>query len=153
MVKIAIEDPRRADVAALLAALDAHLDALYPPHSCQRLDLEALTRPEVTLLVAREATTAHGCGALVAGDGWGEIKRMMVAPAARGRGMGRAILRRLEAQARALGLPCLRLETGVSQPEALALYRAAGFDTRPPFAGYAPDPLSLFMEKALEPAT
>jgi putative acetyltransferase len=41
------------------------------------------------------------------------------------------------------------LETGVSQPEAIALYRRAGFRDCPPFASYKPDPLSLFMMKKL----
>jgi putative acetyltransferase len=43
----------------------------------------------------------------------------------------------------------LRLETGIHQPEALGLYRAAGFVERGPFGPYRPDPLSVFMEKPL----
>jgi putative acetyltransferase len=41
------------------------------------------------------------------------------------------------------------LETGVLQPDAIALYRGQGFRDRGPFGSYAPDPLSVFMEKAL----
>lgn len=149
MKRVIVDDPRRPECVRLLQALDAHLDRLYPPESCHRLDIESLTRPEVTFVTAREDDALSGCGALVASGGWGEVKRMMVDPAARGRGIGRALLRRLEAEALARGLAGLRLETGIHQPEAIALYRSAGFTERPPYAGYFADPLSLFMEKAL----
>lgn len=74
---------------------------------------------------------------------------MFVLPAARGLKLGARILRTLEDDARQRGLRCLRLETGIHQPEAIGLYRAAGFVERPPFGEYAPDPLSLFMGKPL----
>lgn len=48
-----------------------------------------------------------------------------------------------------LGLTAIRLETGISQPEAIGLYRKAGFVEIEAFAPYRPDPLSMFMEKAL----
>ena len=82
-------------------------------------------------------------------DGWAEIKRMFVSPAARGRKVGRLLLERLEAIARQKGITALRLETGIRQPEALALYRSAGFQEIEPFGDYRPDPLSLFMEKTI----
>ena len=47
------------------------------------------------------------------------------------------------------GMTALRLETGTQQPEALALYRSAGFTEIGPFGDYRADPLSLFMEKRL----
>ena len=65
------------------------------------------------------------------------------------RQIGRRILDRIEAEARAERLTCLRLETGIHQPEALALYRSAGYAERGAFGAYAPDPLSVFMEKIL----
>jgi putative acetyltransferase len=55
----------------------------------------------------------------------------------------------VEAEARREGLECLRLETGIHQPEALGLYRSAGYREREPFGDYARDPLSVFMEKRL----
>ena len=48
-----------------------------------------------------------------------------------------------------IGLPALRLETGVRQPAALRLYERAGYARRGPFGGYPDDPLSVFMEKLL----
>jgi len=103
----------------------------------------------VRFFVARLDGEAVGCGALRIAHGYGELKRMYVAPAARGHRIGRRILDRIEAAARAEGLACLRLETGIYQPEALALYRSAGYAERDAFGAYAPDPLSVFMEKIL----
>ena len=70
-------------------------------------------------------------------------------PRARGLGLGRRLLAELEAQARGERLTLLRLETGIHQPEALGLFRATGFREITAFGDYAPDPLSVFMEKAL----
>jgi putative acetyltransferase len=53
----------------------------------------------------------------------------------------------LEAAATAEGTRVLRLETGVRQPESLALYRRHGYTERGPFGGYERDPLSTFFEK------
>jgi GNAT superfamily N-acetyltransferase len=81
-----------------------------------------------------------------------EIKRMYVVPNARGRGIGYRILAELESIARGLGAARLVLETGVRQPDAIALYRRAGFMTIPLFGGYADTPhpeLSVCMEKDL----
>lgn len=146
------EDPRSAEARALIAALDAYLVGLYPPESNHLLDAEALAAPDVRFFVARRDGVALGCGALrIDAEGYGEIKRMYVLPAARGGGLGRAILEHLEAEARAAGLRFVRLETGVHQEEALALYRACGYVECPPFGAYRPDPLSCFLEKRLSP--
>jgi putative acetyltransferase len=91
-----------------------------------------------------------GIGALVAKtDGTGELKRFFTNPHLRGTGVGSAILRAVEAKARALGLSALQLETGIHSAGALALYRAGGFTPRAAFAPYTPDPWSVFMEKRL----
>src|SRR6266704_597033 len=71
-------------------------------------------------------------------------------PEARGRKLGRAILMRIEEQASREGLALMRLETGIHQAEALALYRRAGYAERGPFGEYASDPLSHFMEKSID---
>ena len=100
--------------------------------------------------VARRDGVAIGCAALrIDPDGYGELKRMYVAAEARGLKLGRRLLGRVEEEAREEGLECVRLETGIHQPEALGLYRSAGYREREPFADYAPDPLSVFMEKRL----
>jgi putative acetyltransferase len=146
---VRIESPRQPDVGRLLAALDAYLQGLYPPESNHILSLEELCRAKVRFLVARREGEALACGALVIEEGYGEVKRMFVLPAARGQGLGRLMLACIEARAAGEGITRLRLETGVRQAEALALYRASGYVERQPFGSYVVDPLSLFMEKLL----
>ena len=102
----------------------------------------------MTFLVVRDGREAIGCGALLRDPrGWGEVKRMFVRPEQRGRGIGKRVLAELEAIARDARLPLLRLETGIHNADALALYRRAGFVECAPFGDYTPDPLSVFMEK------
>jgi putative acetyltransferase len=146
---VRIESPRQPDVRRLLAALDAYLEALYPPESNHILSLDELCRPNVRFLVARRDSEALACGALVIEDGYGEVKRMFVAPSARGQGLGRQILASIEARAALEGVGVLRLETGTRQAEALGLYRACGYAEREPFGPYVVDRLSIFMEKLL----
>jgi putative acetyltransferase len=151
MVHITLETPDQPEIHALLAASDAYMASLYPPESNHLLDVSALMRPEVKFLVARIDGRAVGCGAVVeSGKGWAEIKRMFVSPAARGKNIGRLLLKELESIAARRGITRLRLEMGISQPEALGLYRSAGFLDIGPFGSYGPDPLSLFMEKAIQ---
>ena len=148
--QIAIEDPRQPDLLALLADSDAYYAALYPTESNHLLDAAVLAAAEVTFLVALVSQRSAGFGALLRhGVAFGEIKRMYVVPAMRGRKLGRLLLNALEERARGDALPCLRLETGIRQPEATGLYRSAGYCEIPPFGSYQPDPLSIFLEKRL----
>ncbi len=148
-VDIAVESPRAPDVVALIRELDAYQSALYPPQSNHFLGIDALAADDVRFVVARRDGVAIGCGALRLCDGYGELKRMYVHPRERGNGIGVNILAALEAIARGELLPVLRLETGIAQPEALALYEAAGFRNCAPFGEYQPDVLSRFMQKRL----
>jgi putative acetyltransferase len=72
---------------------------------------------------------------------------MYVRPAFRGRGVGRLMLDHLVAHARQRGLTVIRLETGIHQREAIALYERSGFGRIPPFGPYRADPVSLCYEK------
>ncbi|MGY2127811.1 GNAT family N-acetyltransferase [Blastococcus sp. SYSU DS0617] len=107
----------------------------------------------VVLLARDDDGTPLGCGALrPLGGAAAEVKRMYVVPAARGRGVARAVLAGLEEAARGRGWTTLRLETGPLQPEAVALYRGAGYAPIGPFGDYAGDPdaeHSLFFERTL----
>ena len=142
------EPPQQPDVLRMIEALDAQMTALYPPESNHLLDIEALSDPAVTFLVVRDGDDLVRRGALKRDPGgWGEIKRMYVRPEQRGRRIGARVLVELEAIARDSGLPLLRLETGIHNTEALALYRRTGFTECSAFGDYAPDPLSVFMEK------
>lgn len=148
-VTIAQESPRQDEIARLIAELDAYLGELYPAESNHLLDIEALTASDIRFFVARRAGTIVGCGAMrLDPEGYGEVKRMYVHPTARGAQIGRRLLERIEDEARAHGLSVLRLETGIHQTEALALYRKLGFRERGPFGSYRPDPVSVFMEKS-----
>jgi putative acetyltransferase len=151
LIQIAEESPNQPEVIALLEASNIYMAQLYPAESNHLLDVDSLCKPEVTFLVARVAGRAMGCGAIVAStEGWwAEIKRMFVSPAARGNNIGRLLLQKLQAAATERGISVLRLETGIKQPEALALYRSTGFVEIGPFADYRPDELSIFMEKVL----
>ncbi len=156
-IGIAPDDPRAPGLLPLIEALDAYLNALYPAISNHIMDLEELCAPEVTLLTARRGGHPDGpplALAALVGHGnekppYGELKRMYVLPEARGLGLAKRLLLEIEALARAKGLTSLKLETGIHQPEALALYRRHGFTERGPFGSYVLDPMSLFMEKGV----
>jgi putative acetyltransferase len=109
----------------------------------------------VAFYVVREGKRLLGFGAIASrgldesGLAWGEVKRMYVAPAARGRRLGRLLMDRLLAHAKDHRIAVLRLETGNKQPEALGLYYSAGFTDRGPFGGYEENGDSVFMELRL----
>lgn len=137
---------------ALIGALNAELSERYPEPGANhfRLNPEEVAPGHGAFLVASVDGTAVGCGAVRRiGETEAEIKRMYVTPAARGRGIARAVLAALEQEARRLGAVRLVLETGERQHEALALYRRAGFAVIPLFGEYAGSPLSVCMAKVL----
>jgi DNA-binding MarR family transcriptional regulator/GNAT superfamily N-acetyltransferase len=132
MVAVAIEDPTstaaRFCIDSYFAELDSRFDAGFDPSRSISADAEELSEPAGLLLVARLRGEPIGCGALKLHDGEpAEIKRMWVAPAARGLGVGRRILGALEEHARRRGVGIVRLETNRSLREAGRLYRSAGY--------------------------
>lgn len=145
--------PDHPQALALMAASEALMSSLYPAASNHFEPVERLKQPNVRFVGVWDGERLAGIGAVkvmqVEGEHFGEIKRVFVDPTYRGRGLARAILADLEAHLRAQGVPLARLETGNRQPEALALYLSLGYVERDAFAGYAPDPLSIFMEKRL----
>jgi putative acetyltransferase len=147
---LALEAPDAAGVAALIAALDAYQDTLYPPECRYALDLTSVADEQMRFIVARDAQgRALACGAVVLCAAYGEIKRMWVQPEARGQGLAGQLLARLEAEARATGCPALTLETGPKQPDAIRLYARHGFAACGPFGDYRDDAMSVFMHKPL----
>jgi putative acetyltransferase len=153
------ERPDQAEVRALLGALDAYLDALYAPQDNHILGVDELLSPTVRFFVARLADRVVGCAACrhmpgenaTDGQAYGEIKRMMVDEAARGQGIGTALLARLEQELHGSGSRLAVLETGAAQTQAVRLYRRSGYALRAPFGGYPDNGLSLFFEKRLRP--
>lgn len=147
---IARESPDTETAQCLIAELAAALDHPdYPPESRHGYSVDKLIREGVHFFVMRVEGEAAGCGGIQFFPGFGELKRMYVRGSFRGRGLGRVLLRHLEAHARGRDCAVLRLETGVHQAEAIAFYERAGFSRIPPFPPYKPDPMSLFFEKRL----
>ncbi len=147
-ITVATELADQPEVHALIRQSDTYFTELYPAASNHLVDVAALSEPNVRFVVARRGGATVGCGALVIGaDGEAELKRMFVSPEARGRKIGSLILDALEAAGKAEGVRVIRLETGVRQPESLALYRRHGYTERGPFGAYERDPLSTFFEK------
>ena len=106
--------------------------------------------PDGAFVVAAVAGRSVGCGGVCRYDGrTAELRRMYVAPDARGNGVSRALLAALEAEARSLGYLALRLETGDRQHEAIGLYSSAGYSRIPRYGPYADDPRSICFEKEL----
>ena len=104
----------------------------------------------VFLVVRADDGAAVGCGGICRFDETrAELKRMYVVPQARGLGLGRRLLRDLEAHARRLGYVGVVLETGDRQPEALGLYVSAGYERIPCYPPYSERSLSLCFEKRL----
>jgi GNAT superfamily N-acetyltransferase len=149
-VRIAAEPFDAPDSAVLRAEGEAETVARYGGR-----DTEPGAKPTagdiaVFLVVRDEDGAALGCGAVRPLDAETvELKRMYVRPAARGRGLGAALLRALEDEARALGARRVRLETGPGQPEAIALYERAGYRAIPCFGAYAGEPASRCFERII----
>jgi putative acetyltransferase len=115
---------------------------------------EMVERPKGVFLVAWVDGAPLSCGALKPLDSdptVGEIKRMFTRPAGRRQGLGRQILARLEATAVELGYRRLQLETGVPQPEAVALYERTGWHRITPYGHYKDSPHSVCFAKELDP--
>lgn len=155
-VTVAVDDPQRPDVVALLQDHLTDMHATSPAESVHALDPAALTAPELTFWTARTAGgTLLGTVALKELHALGgELKSMRTAPAARGRGVGTVLLDTALAEAAARGYRTVHLETGTHDffAPARRLYTRAGFVPCGPFGDYCPDPHSAFFRLDLLPA-
>ena len=121
------------DALACVAAYVAELAVTFeegfdPANGNPTPETEALTPPKGSFLLARLDGQAIGCGALRTMEpGTGEIKRMWVAPQARGLGVARRLLSALEDKARELGMARVRLDTNRALTKAQEMYRKAGY--------------------------
>ena len=151
--QIAVDDPRKPDVRALL---ERHLEfarAQTPPEHSFALDLEGLLDPAITVFSFRAHGIMLGIGAIKClSPHHAEIKSMHTGGAARGRGIGRAMLAHLLEVARSRGFRRVSLETGTTGAfaPARALYHGAGFVSCGPFASYQPSDDNLFMTVDLD---
>lgn len=151
MIRIDPASPLDPEVTRLICASHALMDELFPAESNHHLMPEELAAPHIHFFAAKQNGRTIGCGAVAEKDGYGEIKSVFVDPAARGSGAAQAIMRMLEDHARELKLPLLRLETGDRLFAARKLYANMGYEERGPYGDYKLDPLSVYMEKRLEP--
>jgi GNAT superfamily N-acetyltransferase len=140
------------DARELTDELDLALDGPYSEDQHHGLDVEDLFQPHIRFFIAYLDGVAVGCGGVALFEDYAEIKRMYARASVRGRGVARALLHRIEAATRDVGLAVLRLETGVFQQDALRFYERAGFRQRGPFGAYAEMPAraiaaSAFYEK------
>lgn len=157
MIEITTEDPSTPIAQKLIAALTAELEGRYDPS--EEITVDVTRMPElhnvaqdgVTFVIAWQNGEAVGCGAIRPMDDVAvEIKRMYVVPSARGQGLSKQILAKLESLAVAQGYNNTRLETGIRQPEAIHLYEKAGYEAIPCYDVYADNPMSRCYEKKLD---
>jgi GNAT superfamily N-acetyltransferase len=131
-VQVTVCDPRHPDARYCLQGyfgeLSDRFDGGFDPARSISAEDRELTPPAGLFLVATLHAEPVGCGALkFHREAPAEIKRMWVAPAARGLGLGRRLLAELEAHAAAHGVRVLRLETNGTLAEAISLYRTSGY--------------------------
>jgi putative acetyltransferase len=150
--QISADDPRAPDVRALLERHLAFALATTPPEHSFALDVDGLLDPAITFFSFRAGGELLGVGAIKQLSlEHAEIKSMHTATAARGRGVGRAMLNHLLGVARSQGYRRVSLETGTMAEFAPArtLYASAGFTACGPFADYQPSEDNCFMTLVL----
>jgi GNAT superfamily N-acetyltransferase len=152
------DDPRLVGLAIAQQQEVALRYAENPEHGFAQPPLSPAT---IWLLLLGDDGTALGCVAVQpvahtlpgAAADVGEIKRLYVDPVARGRGLSRALMTEAEQVAGHAGYRALQLETGLRQPEAVALYRNLGYEQIDPYGHYRDSPESVCFRKTLPPAT
>ncbi|OYW48523.1 MAG: hypothetical protein B7Z31_14985 [Rhodobacterales bacterium 12-65-15] len=140
-IRVFREDPESPEAKACLRAYFALLadripgiDQTHVPDPDPDPEADAFRPPGGVFLIAREGEAVLGCVSIKSVDATlGEVKRLWVAPAARGRGLARRLMAEIEAFARATGMTDLRLDTNGALTEALALYRSSGWEPTVPF--------------------
>jgi DNA-binding MarR family transcriptional regulator len=136
--KVELEAPTSGDARFCLASyfreLAERFEGGYEAASDATAADEEMAPPLGRFVVAQVDGEPIGCGALKrVGERSGEIKRVWVAKSARGLGIARRILMKLETEARGMGLSVLRLDTNKALTEAHALYRKQGYREVEPF--------------------
>ena len=136
-VTLVVEPADSEASIALQHAFFAEMGSRYPgwePAASQSVEPSELAPPDGVWLVAYRAGRPIGCGGLQRFDAeTAEVRRIFLDGAARGHGVARELLARLEAYAVELGYRGVRLTTGDEQPEALALFESTGYAEIPPF--------------------
>ena len=150
---IGIDDPGADDVRALLERHLAFAHEHTPPEDVHALEPDDRLRPAMTVFSARRDHHLLAIGALKQLDEThGELKSMHTVEAARGQGIGRAMVDHLLGVARHRGYRQISLETGATEAfgPARSLYRSCGFAPCGPFGDYPESPSSAFMTLVLD---
>lgn len=152
-MQIRVDDITGFEIRALLAEHLHHMYEVSPAESVHALDVRGLLQPDVTFWTAWDGGALLGCGALKELTlSHGEIKSMRTVAAYRRKGVARAMLQHIIAEARNRGYARLSLETGSMQAfePARRLYESFGFTCCSPFAGYTEDLNSAFLTRTLD---
>lgn len=141
-------EPARACLAAYYGELNARFEGGFDVALSRDPDAADMRAPRGTFLVAMSDGVPLGCAGLKGHDSaWAEVKRVWVAPAGRRLGLARRMMDEIEAAARRLSIPVLRLDTNSALPEAVALYQRLGWTE---IARFNDDPYpDTFFEKRL----
>ena len=136
-MRFVLESSASPTAAALFEAFVADIVERYPgwaPTDSGRAQPVEFAAPSGAWLVGYVGDEPVACGGLkqIAPD-MAEVRRVFVRRDRRGEGFGRALLEALTERARLLGYRRVCLDTGAHQPEALGLFRAAGFHEVEPF--------------------
>lgn len=149
MLQLIRTDASNADLRSLVMELDKDLairDGDEHPFFAQYNKLDSIKY----VVMAYDGEEAVGCGAIKEYTaGTMEVKRMYVPPHRRGRGIASLVLQELERWAVELGYTTCILETGLKQPEAIALYKKNAYTLIPNYGQYAGVAASVCFEKRI----
>jgi putative acetyltransferase len=150
--RIVVDDLSGREIAAFLEEHVQEMRSITPLESKHALDLDGLRAPDVTFWTVRSGDDVVGCGAVKGLDAHhAELKSMRTAATRKRSGIASLLLEHILAEARRMGYTRLSLETGSAEffLPARRLYEKFGFGYCAPFAGYGPDPHSVFMTRVL----
>jgi GNAT superfamily N-acetyltransferase len=134
----------------LIGELDKELLQRYPASSIHTLDLDKITNESGLFFIGYISEIPVACCSLYEIEKYvGEIKRVFVKQQYRRKGISEFMMKYLEEQAVNGGFKFLRVETGLKQPEAIALYKKLGYYDIEKYGEYINDPDSVCMEKGL----
>lgn len=154
MIKLSQESALQDDVRKMIIELNDYLNPLSPPEFQFQMTAEQMDEKDTTVFVARDDSgKAVGMGALkVHNCGIGEVKRMFTSPSVRGKGVGHALLNKVEELARDKNLIILKLETGATKgfEPAWRIYERAGYNQCDAFLDYPVSDYSRFYEKKIK---
>lgn len=130
------DPPAQACLAAYFNLLAQVIPGLAPP-GLPLYDAADYRPPSGAFRLARRGGQTLGCVSLRAhAPGMAEVKRLWIAPEARGQGLARRLMQDIETRARAIGYTRLVLDTNAALPAAIALYESSGWATIPAYTGF-----------------